>query len=352
MAALAMSAAWLNASRWKMPTCSWRTSKPRRRQKSRPLRPISPRAMRLEPPVSVRWNCPGALITSELRRPPGRRSAVTTISGGRPVSAPLRSSGCESGSTPAARLLSTASIRCANGRAATTRSCARFRREAAIIFIALVICCVDLTARMRRRRSIRDGMCLAGSGDGGGAAHGGELLAEVLERRFDACLELVVDDLPVGDAAQHGGVAGLEETIELLFVAAHVFDGDAVEEALGRGVDDHHLLLDGKRLILRLLQDLHQPAAAIELRLRGLVEVAAELRERRQLAVLRQVEAERSGHRTHRFDLRGTADARHRVADVDRGTHTLVEKVALEEDLPIRDRNHVGRDIGREVAGL
>ena len=56
-------------------------------------------------------------------------------------------------------------------------------------------------------------------------------------------------------------------------------------------IDD--LLLDRQRLVLRLLQDLDQPAAAIELRLRGFVEVAAELRERRQLAVLREIETQR-----------------------------------------------------------
>ena len=89
------------------------------------------------------------------------------------------------------------------------------------------------------------------------------------------------------------GVLRLEEAIQLLLVAAHVVDGDGVEEALGAGVDDHHLLLDRQRLILRLLQDLDQPAAAIELRLRRLVEVAAELRERRELAVLREVETQR-----------------------------------------------------------
>ena len=49
-------------------------------------------------------------------------------------------------------------MRCANGRAATTLSCARFKREAAIIFIAFVICCVDLTARIRRRKSRSDGI--------------------------------------------------------------------------------------------------------------------------------------------------------------------------------------------------
>src|SRR5215212_6716035 len=40
------------------------------------------------------------------------------------------------------------------------RSCARRSFDAATIFIALVICCVFLTARIRRRRSINDGICV------------------------------------------------------------------------------------------------------------------------------------------------------------------------------------------------
>ena len=101
-----------------------------------------------------------------------------------------------------------------------------------------------------------------------------------------------------------------------------------------------------------LLQDLDQARAAIELLLRRLVEVAAELRERRQLAVLREVETQRAGDLPHRLDLRRAADARHRVADVDGRTDALVEQIALEEDLAVGDRDDVGRDVGREVAGL
>ena len=86
--------------------------------------------------------------------------------------------------------------------------------------------------------------------------------------------------------------------------------------------------------------------------LRRLVEVAAELRERRELAVLREVETQRAGDLAHRLDLRRAADARHRVADVDRRADALVEQVGLEEDLAVGDRDDVGRDVGREVAGL
>ena len=108
----------------------------------------------------------------------------------------------------------------------------------------------------------------------------------------------------------------------------------------------------GERLVLRLLQDFDQPPAAIELVQRRLVEVAAELRERRELAVLREVETQRAGDLAHRLDLRRSADARDRVADVDRRTDALVEQVALEEDLAVGDRDDVGRNVGREVAGL
>src|SRR5438876_9618399 len=62
------------------------------------------------------------------------------------------------GSTRAATLASTRCICAAYGRAFMIRSCARRSFDAATIFIALVICCVFLTARIRRRRSMREGI--------------------------------------------------------------------------------------------------------------------------------------------------------------------------------------------------
>src|SRR5688572_8162137 len=124
-------------------------------------------------------------------------------------------------------------MRWAKGRADTTRSCARLRREAAIIFIALVICCVDLTARIRRRRSMSEGIgCWPrrpGSlGHGGGAA-GQELLAELGQRALERPLDVVVEDLLLGDAGQHAGVARFEKAIEILLVAAQVLDRHVVQ---------------------------------------------------------------------------------------------------------------------------
>src|SRR4051794_34166948 len=125
-----------------------------------------------------------------------------------------------------------------------------------------------------------------------------------------------------------------------------------VEEAFDAGVDRGGLKTDAHRLILTLLQDLDETTAAIELRLRNFVEVGAELRERRQFAVLREVEAQRARHRAHRSHLRRTADARHRDADVDGRTNAGVEEVRLQEYLAVGDGDDVGRDVRGDVAGL
>ena len=54
----------------------------------------------------------------------------------------------------------------------------------------------------------------------------------------------------------------------------------------------------------------------------------------------------------HRLDLRRRTHARHRDADVHRRTDALVEQIGLQEDLAVGDRDHVGRNVGRDVVGL
>ena len=121
---------------------------------------------------------------------------------------------------------------------------------------------------------------------------------------------------------------------------------------LGAEEDRDDLLLDGQRRVLRLLEQLDQTCAALELGLGGLVEVGGEGREGLQLAVLGQVQAETSCHLFHRLDLGGATDAGHRHTDVDGRTHALVEQVGLQEHLAVGDRDDVGGDVGRDVVGL
>ena len=82
------------------------------------------------------------------------------------------------------------------------------------------------------------------------------------------------------------------------------------------------------------------------------VEIGAELREGGHFPVLRQLALERADGGLHRLDLRRRTDPRHRDADVHRRADALVEQVGLEEDLAVGDRDHIGRDVGRDVVGL
>jgi hypothetical protein len=70
--------------------------------------------------------------------------------------------------------------------------------------------------------------------------------------------------------------------------------GDVVEEAVGGGPDDDDLLLDRQRLVLRLLEDLGRLLARVSWS-RVALSRSAELGERRQLAVLGEVDPQLPG---------------------------------------------------------
>ena len=139
---------------------------------------------------------------------------------------------------------------------------------------------------------------------------------------------------------------------QLALVAGHVLHRDRVEVAVGAGVERHDLLLHGHRAVERLLEQLDEPVAAVEGGLGDLVELGAEGGERLELTELGQVALERAHRRLHGLDLGGAAHAGHRLAGVEGGTHTGLEQVVLEEHLAVGDRDHVGGDVGGDVAGL
>ena len=102
-----------------------------------------------------------------------------------------------------------------------------------------------------------------------------------------------------------------------------------------------------------LLKNFREALAAGKLSLSDFIElVGPELRERREFAVLRHVETQRSGNLTHGFDLRVAADAADRNADVDGGTNAGVEEIGFEINLAVGDGNHVGRNVRGNVSGL
>ena len=71
-----------------------------------------------------------------------------------------------------------------------------------------------------------------------------------------------------------------------------------------------------------------------------------------EFAELREFELDLAGDFFHRLGLRRGTNAGDRVADVDRRTDAFVKEVRLKEDLPVRDGDHVGRDVGGDVVFL
>src|ERR1700683_1728429 len=199
----------------------------RLRKKSRPLRPTNSSVISA-PPCSAGKRT-AALMRLVLNAPARPLSAETNISSacfsGRCASRGLAAT--RSSPAPAAATLAiTFRSAEAYGRAAMTRSCARRSLAAETIFMALVICCVFFTERMRRRISIKLGM------------HGYRLLIrykagfEFFNGIAEFGAQTIVESFLGADLFEDGGVRALNEPVEFLFELAALFDGKIVEEAL------------------------------------------------------------------------------------------------------------------------
>src|SRR5512134_1293662 len=103
--------------------------------------------------------------------------------------------------------------------------------------MAFVICCVDLTLRMRRRMSMRAGITRFPSlrlARGLGLEHARELL----DRALQAVAQLALQVLLLGEVLHEARVPRVQEGVELALETAAVGDADAVEEAARGRVDD------------------------------------------------------------------------------------------------------------------
>ncbi len=239
-----------------------------------------------------RW---AALMRLPLKAPARPRSEVKRIElNARSRAALSAAASSRSSSFPAAAAATLDRTLCSiapYGRAAITRSCARRSFAAETIFMALVICCVFLTERIRRRMSIRLGIADYRPACPAPAA------ADEVNRCLNSVSMFLISALRASSMAffsrivlEDSGVRVLDEAVQLGFKPAHLLHRNVVQKAVGSGEDDQHLLFKRQRLILTLLEDFDQTAAAIELLLRGFVEIGAELRECGELAILREFE--------------------------------------------------------------
>src|SRR5207249_139784 len=130
--------------------------------------------------------------------------------------------------------------------AASARPWARRSFAAATISMALVICWVFSTERMRRRRTRS---VLMGSGL--------EARLELLRGLVQPRLVGVRDRLLGAQVVRHLGVLPGHERQPLLLELAHRLDRQVVEVAVGARPDRDHLLLDRHGHELLLLEQLH-----------------------------------------------------------------------------------------------
>src|SRR3954453_560090 len=320
-----------------------------------------------------------ARSTFEEYAPASPRSDVTSSIAARSTFAFSRVSGWSSleyvATADTARVIARA-----YGVDACVRCCALIIREAAMSSNALVIFCVDFTARMRLRYSRswpamnqpasaaslpddallvdvlgvhRVGRLVAWPDGRRGRPATDEVALELLDRAAHRLLR-VLPELP-GLADRREDVALAPQVLEeLALEPPDVLHREVVDQPAGAREDGDDLLLHRVRRVLPLLEELHQAGPAGQLGSGGGVEVGGEHGERLERSELRQVHPERARDFPHGLRLRRAADAGDRDADVDRGPDVGVEQVGLEEDLTVGDGDDVRRDVGRDVvpAGL
>src|SRR3974390_723678 len=254
----------------------------------------------------------------------------------------------------------TASILVANGRAASAVAWARRSLEAATICMALVIFCVALVEAMRTRMSFKLAIAAnlpssstpsphpRGRGDQNRACARSELskrLGVTLDHRLQLAGGVVREIAGLADAVEDVDILAAQERQQAVLESAHLVERERVEIAVGAGPDHADLLFHLQRRELRLLEEFGQTRTAIQQALRRGVEIAAELRERRHFAVLRQLALDLAGDLLHRLGLRRGSAPRPRQTDVHRRPDALEEQVGFQEDLAVGDRNDVGRNV-------
>jgi hypothetical protein len=155
-----------------------------------------------------------------------------------------------------------------------------------------------------------------------------------------------------GNVVEQRCVIVFEISQQLRFKTADFRHRDVIHIPVRRSPDDKHLFFERHRRILPLLENFRQALPTCQQALCGFVQVRTKLRKGRQLPVLRQLQPQRPGNLLHGFRLRRTAHPRNGVADVDGRADAGIEQVRFQKNLTIRNGNHVGRNVGRDVSGL
>src|SRR5690606_23132217 len=193
----------------------------------------------------------------------------------------------------------------ANGRICSTFSCERRSFAAATIFMAFVICCVDITDPIRFFTSFKLGISSC-----------------QVERYLLYRFQIGVFQFTGAEVVHDILVLRAHTFEEIALEITHLVNRNRVHKSAGRCRDDRHLFFNRHGRVLILLENFYVPTSAFDGQLRSGIQVGTEFRECFQFAELCLIEFERTGHFLHGLDLCRSSHARHRDTNVDRGTNT------------------------------
>ena len=134
-----------------------------------------------------------------------------------------------------------------------------------------------------------------------------------------------------------------------VFGVRHLVKRHAVEEFRGQRQQHGDLCGHGHRGEFRLLEAGANSPPMLDDLAGIFIQPGAEPGKGFEFLELRVGELEVARHRTVGRALRLAADARNGFADIDRGQHAQFEQRRREVDLPVRDGNQVGRNVGGNV---
>ena len=100
-----------------------------------------------------------------------------------------------------------------------------------------------------------------------------------------------------------------------------------IGEAICPGVNRDHLVGQGDRFILRLLQDFLHAASAVELVQSSLIEIGAELGKCRQFTIRSHIQFQPTGYLAHGLGLGSATYTRNRDTNVHSRANARVEQV-------------------------
>ena len=175
---------------------------------------------------------------------------------------------------------------------------------------------------------------------------------EVLEESTELSLNLIVDLAFCTDRCWDVWGLALDALQVHLLEFSNLTGLELIKVSTDTGEKNNGLLLDGHWNVLFLLEKLSKFLSSVKELLGGSIKIGTELGESSDLSELSELKLEGTGDLLHGLNLSSRSDTGHRETDVNSWTNSLVEKLSLEENLSISNRDDIGWDIGGHITSL